>query len=181
MYGRAMRRRRLDVGWYELSREQRKAWLEDARVAIEPMYREIADDLERRMMRPESIKAAVRAFHAPNLRDQQPIEEALSAAFRKGLPAPPARRTLEEAIVRLARAGRELSDRYGVTEAADRVGPGPLALEVAGLDPQETPAIALGIALGKLMSGDSEAEAELAEIHKDWLAMQEAEEKVAAP
>jgi hypothetical protein len=173
MYGRAMRRRSLDTGWYDLTKEQRKAWLEDARAAVEPMYREIADDLERKMMATAAIDEAVKAFHRPGLTERQPVEEALTAAFHYALTTPTTRRTLEEAIKRLAQAGRELGT-YGVGEAADRIGPGELALRQAGLAADKTPPMALGVAIGLLMAGDSEVEGALGAIHDDWLADQEA-------
>lgn len=173
MYGRAMRRRSLDTGWYDLTKEQRKAWMDDARAAIEPMYREIADDLERKMMSTDAITAAVHAFNRPGLQERQPIEEALTAAFRHALMSLGTRRTLEEAIKRLAQAGRELG-AYGVGEAADRIGPGELALRRAGLAADKTPPMALGAAIGLLMAGDSEVEGALEEITEDWLATQDA-------
>jgi hypothetical protein len=176
MYGRAMRRRSYETGWYDLTKEQRKVWLEDATAIVEPMYREIADDLEKRMMQRSSIERGVAAFNRANRgrgEGTQPIEESIHAAYRAALAAPAAKRTLAQAIKRLAQAGRELRRGYGAAEAADRVGPGELALRKAGLDESQTPAIALGVAIGLLMAGDAEAEQALAAIFDDWQLEQE--------
>ena len=156
MYGRAMRRRRFDTGWYELSRDQRAVWVEDARILIEPMYREIADDLERRMMRTEVINVAIRAFNAPRLKGSQPIEEGIQAAWARAIKAGSPRRTLEAALRRLAGAGKELGG--GIPVASEFIGPGEPAMKSLGFKGKDAAVASIGVAIGLLMQGDSETE-----------------------
>lgn len=162
LYARALARNSYSVGWPELEREQRDKWMEEARYLIAPIYREILDDLERRLMQPRVVSAAIKAFHRPRLKDQELIEEALHAAWQRAIRTIPPRRTLEEAVRRLRLAGKEMGKN--MASAAARIGPGPVAMGKLGFkEPARAPA-AIGIALGLLMQGDSETVDELEKI-----------------
>lgn len=172
LYARAMVRRRSDTSWSEMRKPDRLPWMDEARALVAPLYREVCDDIERRMMRTEVIDKAVLAFHRRRPRDagSQPIEEAIHAAWDYALRVRAVRRTLEEAVARLARAGKELGT--GPVAVAALVAD-PAELVRAGLAKKVSEQISVGIAVGLLMQGDREAEAVLVRIHEGWVRAQD--------
>lgn len=165
-YARSMRNRPYEAVWDDLNREKRKPWLEDARIILEPLYREVVDDLERRMLTTESMDRAFEALNRPGLEEREPLEEALVAAIRHSMSSiAPRRRSIEQAVTCFVRAVREAGGDLDATSA--RIGPGELALRAVGLAEDKARDLAVGVAIGLLMAADAGAEAGLVSITED--------------